>query len=317
MTDADDGEAGRRTPIGPDRESRHAASWSWDHLRFFLALADAGTLSGAARGLGVSHTTVLRRIRAFETSLGTSLFDRTDRGYLPTASGEALHAEAVQMRAAIDAVSRRIGGADAEIRGEVTITTTDTLAFCVVPPLLAELDERYPDLHLSLSMRNRMSDIANREADIAIRTGRAPPDRLIGRCVGTVRFAACASRDYVAAHALERFPENVEAHRFVALDARYAGVPFHDWLEGRLTPEVARTTASGLLVAAGACRAGMGIAVLPTYLLREEPELVELPVAGGIETNELWVLSRAGLRDTERVRVVRRHLCERLSALFD
>lgn len=291
-------------------------SWSWDHLRFFLALAEGGTLSTAARRLGVSHTTVLRRVRAFETSLGTQLFDHTAQGYTLTAAGETLRAEASGVRDAIESVARRIGGADAGLEGEVTITTTDTLAFAVLPPLLAELGERYPELRFTLSMRNRLSDIVNREADIAIRTGREPPERLIGRRVGTVHFAACASSDYAAAHALARFPDDVAAHRFVTLDGSYAGVPFHDWLEARLPPEAARTTVSGFLAAVAVCRAGMGITVLPSYLLAELPDLVELPVTERIATNELWVLSHADLRDTERVRVVRRHLFERLSERF-
>lgn len=292
-------------------------SWSWDHLRFFLALAETGTLSMAARRLGVSHTTVLRRVRALEASLDTTLFEQTGKGYAMTAAGEALHAEAGRIGEAIESVSRRIDAADSGIGGEVKITTTDTLAFAVLPPLLAELGERNPQLRFSLSMWNPLSDIVNREADIAIRACREPPGRLIGRRVGTVRFAACTARDYAATHALERFPENVSAHRFVTLDASYADVPSRRWLEARLPAGVARTTVNGFLTAVAACRAGMGITVLPTYMLAEFPDLVRLPVEEDIPGNELWVLSHADLRDTERVRVTRRFLFERLVALFD
>lgn len=292
-------------------------SWNWDHLRFFLALAEEGTLSGAARRLGVSHTTVLRRIRTFEGDLETRLFDRTPQGYSLTTAGAALHERAVEMKTSIETVSRQISGADAAIGGEVVITTTDTLAFAVLPRLLARLGERYPDLRFRLDIINRLSDIDNREADIAIRTCREPPERLIGRRIGTVRFAACAARDYVEAHGIERFPERTDGHRFVVLDRSYAGTPFHHWLDRRLEPDTVCTTINGFLGAAAAARAGMGIAVLPAYMLAELPDLVELPINGEeIATNSLWILSRADLRDTERVRLVRRYLYEALAEFF-
>ena len=292
-------------------------SWSWDHLRHFLALAEEGRLSGAARQLEVSHTTVLRRVRAFERDLGTRLFDRTPRGYALTPAGERLRVEAVEVRAAIERASREIVGRDAEPRGEVTITTTDTIACTVLPSPLAELAARHPDLRFRIDMVNRLSDLDNREADIAIRTCREPPARLIGRHVGSVRFVACAAPRYVESTGLERFPTETGAHRFVVLDHRYAATPFHRWLEARLSPRSVRTTVSGFLPALAACRAGMGISVLPEYLLDEAPELVALPTEGtGISTNELWILSHAGLRDTERVRLVRQRLYEALSRRF-
>ena len=292
-------------------------SWSWDHLRFFLALAEEGTLSMAGRRLGVSHTTVLRRVRALERDLATRLFDRTRQGYVPSAAGEALRAEALRVRATVDAVAREIGGADERIGGEVVVTTTDTLASTVLPRLLAELGERHPALRFTLNLENALDDIDARAADIAIRACREPPERLIGRRVGAVRFVACAAPAYVAAHDLERFPERTGAHRFVVLDAAHAARPFQRWLEARLEPASARTTVNGLLAAVAACRAGLGIAVLPRYLLDEVPGLVALAVDAEIDSSELWLLSHADLRDTASVRVVRRHLYERLAPLFD
>lgn len=289
-------------------------TWNWDHLRFFLALADDGTLSIAAKRLEVSHTTVLRRIRAFEKELQTQLFDHAQGGYTLTNSGRSLYTEAVKMQSAITGISRNIFGADAEIRGEVVITTTDTIAFAILPDLLAELQLQHESLRFTLDMLNGISDIDRREADIAIRACREPPDRLIGRHIGTIQFVACASNAYLSKNETKCFPVPSHAHRFITLDQRYAGSPFHSWFEDRLDANANCTKVSGFISAVALCRAGMGITVLPVYMLKAFPDLVALPTDELIPTNDLWILSHPDLRDTQRVRLVKQHLYERLSS---
>lgn len=291
-------------------------SWNWDHLRYFLALADAETLVAAARDLDVSHTTVLRRVKAFEAELETQLFEHTQQGYRLNTEGESLYAEAIKMKHVLDKVSRQIGGADKQALGEVVITTTDTLADRVLPALLSELAHDHPGLRFSLNMMNRMSDIDNYEADIAIRSCRQPPEKLIGRRVGTVNFVVCASGSYVRQHGLDRFPVDVDMHRFIVMDSSYKESVFRQWLDERLSPETYRTTASNFLCAAALCRQDMGITVLPDYMLAEQDVLVALPTDEPIPGNELWILSHPDSRDKERVRIVRRYLYDRLLERF-
>lgn len=291
-------------------------SWNWDHLRYFLALADTGTLSEAARQLGVSHSTVQRRVRVFEQTLNTQLFDRVIDGYVLTASGRALHCEAVKMRASIDAVSNEILDSDRLIEGMVVITTTDTLAYKVLPKLLYELSIRHNGLRFTLTMLNRFSDIHHHEAHIGIRTGREPPPELIGRKIGSIEFKACASSAYLKQYPLTAFPTDPAEHRFVVLDDSYANTPVSRWLHEKLTPESRLTTGSNFLTCASLCRAGLGITLLPSYLLVDDPELVELPLQNPIPHNDLWILSHTDYRDTERVRVVRHYLYEQLRQTF-
>ena len=291
-------------------------SWNWDHLRFFLALADAHTLVAAAKQLNVSHTTVLRRVKAFEAELETQLFEHTAQGYRLNEQGESLYTEAAKMRDAMDRVSRQIVGSDRQAQGEVVITTTDTLAHEILPSLLSDIANEHEGLRFSLKMINQITDIDNYEADIAIRTCKEPPDQLIGRKVGSVKFVACASVDYAGLHELINFPIDTDEHRIIVLDDSYRNSPFHRWLDEKLTLTTYRTTASNFLCAAALCRKSMGITVLPAYMLEHQNMLVQLPTKELIPTNDLWILSHADSRNTERVKLTRRLLLERLTTRF-
>jgi len=292
-------------------------SWSWDHIRFFLALAEHGTLSSAAKSLNVSHSTVQRRVRSFEEELQSHLFDHTTQGYALTAAGESLYAEALKMRVTMEAISREITGADKKIEGEVSITSTDTLSSFVLPSIIANIKADYPSLRFVIRTENSLSNISHRESDIAIRTGFQPPENLIGRKVGEVRFAVAASTSYIANHGLSAFPDNVSEHSFIQLDSSFSHTTFHQWLDKRLNNMACDVTFSSSFIAAAAlAKAGVGIAILPSYIIDQEDQLVELKINENIPASDLWVLSHVDLRDVEKIRVVRQRLHEELSRFF-
>ncbi|MGQ7844518.1 LysR family transcriptional regulator [Granulosicoccus sp. 3-233] len=292
------------------------ANWSWDNLRHFLAVAQHGTLSAAARVLGVSHSTVQRRIGILEQELQTSLFCRTNNGFRLTASGKALFGEALRLQTTLESISRNVAGSDADVKGRVVLTSTDTLCFSILPAMIMSLAQTYPRLSIELDMINTFSDMQNLEADIAIRSCEEPPDNLIGRRIGSVRFLACAAHAYCHDTGLSSFPSNVEAHHFIVLNDYYNTTPFHQWLTERLTRDTRTTIASGFLSAYGLCRAGLGITLLPSYMVDDSHDLMVLDVDGIPESHDLWILSHRDLRTTQSVRVVRQYLYQELSRLF-
>lgn len=291
-------------------------NWNWDHLRFFLSLAEAGSLSQAAKTLGVSHTTVLRRVRAVESELETHLFDHTSVGHTLTPAGQSLYEEVKKMKLAMDDIVRRVGGVDQRIEGPVVVTTTDTLGHYILPRVIADLSHCYPDLEVTLRITNTLSDMPNREADIALRTCVTPPPQLIGRKVGSIDFTACASVDYASKHSLTVFPAEIKSHRFILLDSSFGDTPFYQWLEAQRDVESNVVIANGLLTASRLCEAGAGITVLPTYLVDGNPSLVPLDVKGTIASNDLWLLSHIDLRDAARIRLVKRFLYDALQGVF-
>lgn len=291
-------------------------NWNWDHLRFFLALAESGSLTGAARELDVSHTTVLRRVRAIEKELETHLFDHTSQGYLLTPAGESLHLEVRKMKGAVDDIARQISGVDQKISGPVVITTTDTLGYFILPRAVRHLQEQFPELEITIQVSNQMSDLTNREADIAIRTCVSPPPHLVGRQVASVGFVACASEAYVNEHGIDRFPDNCASHRFVMLNTSFQELPFYKWLKAHCQDASTIVYASGFLTAYRLCVAGCGIAILPDYLARTESGLHVLAIDQPISSNQLWLLSHADMRDAARIRLVKRVLYEEIRKSF-
>lgn len=291
-------------------------NWNWDHLRYFLALADAGSLSQAARDLGVSHTTVLRRVRSIEKELETHLFDHTGQGHKLTAAGNSLYSEVQKMQLAVNDIARKISGVDQEIEGPVSITTTDTLGYHILPPVITRLYQRYPQLSITLTVTNQMSDIDKREADIALRTCAEPPPNLVGRKIGKIQFCACASRSYIDSRQLSNFPQDTADHNFIMLDKQFSETPFFKWLEGKIHQQSGHITASGMLTAYTLCGAGAGIAVLPDYLVHDNDTLQVIPTEGPVATNDLWLLSHVDLRNTVRIKLVKDFLFDELSRVF-
>ena len=291
--------------------------YNWDNIRFFLALAENRTLSGAGKELGVSHSTVQRRINAFEQELNTQLFNRTDSGYIKTAAGDALYREATHVQSTLHAISRQISDADDLVSGEVVITSTDTLSYFLLPKIVEACNRQYPELTIYLEMTNSLSNLQNLQADIAVRTCEDPPVNLIGRKVGSIEFAVCASKEYIKAHNLKQFPKHTSDYHFVMLDTSYAEARFYRWLDERVDSQSKVTVTNAMLSAAGLCDAGLGLCMLPTYLLKSFSELQVVPYDGEQVTVDLWILSHRDLRDTARVRAVRQLLYDHLKPWFD
>src|SRR5262245_44529520 len=161
----------------------------WDDLRFVLAVAAEGSLAGAARVLGVNHTTVLRRVNAFEERLGVRLFERLPAGYTLTTEGAELIEAARLMEDTVTSLERRLVGRDRKLAGTIRVTTTDTLAGSILPGILADFRRQHPGIALELATSNMVVSLSKRAADVAIRPAENPPEALVGRRVSSVAFA--------------------------------------------------------------------------------------------------------------------------------
>jgi len=154
-------------------------TWQWDDVRFFLAVARTGSLSRAARALGVGHVTVGRRITALERRLGVTLMNRTPDGFATTSAGEAILRQCAAMEGAAMDLERIVAGRDSLVTGSVRVTTTEALAYQLVAPAIAAVQETHPELRVDLIAGVRSLDIARREADLAVRFARPSASDLI------------------------------------------------------------------------------------------------------------------------------------------
>jgi len=284
----------------------------WDDLRIVQAVADAGSLSGAGRQLGLSHATVFRRLGAIETRLGVALFDRGRAGYTPTAAGEEVAAAARHVEIEVAEVERRVAGQDLRPSGTVRVTTTDTLLLGVLSSVFAAFRRLHPAIELEIAVSNTVFDLAKREADVAIRPSAAPPESLVGRRVGRIAQAV-----YGHADAMPEPGGDPRTAVWVGPDARMGYGELDAWMERSGLTAACRHRVDSLMGMYAAVRAGSGLAVLPCYLGERDDHLVRLGEPIAELTSDLWLLIHPDLRHTARVRAFTDFVADQLQTLRD
>lgn len=273
----------------------------WNDFRYLLAVADAGSLSAGARALGVNHSTVLRRIAAFEAALGVRLFERLPSGYVLTPGGEVLAAAARQMTDTVSGVERRVLGQDLRLSGTVRVATTDTLALTLLSPLFARFRAEHPEVQVELNTSNLTADLTRRDADVAIRPTAKPPENLVGRKVSRIAYAPYASPSYLEAQPARKALAN---DVWVAPDDSMASTTVGRFMAREVPAAAVSFRANSLASLARAAGAGLGVAVLPCYLGDSTAELRRVRGPLPDYTVDLWVLTHVDLRHTARVRAL-------------
>jgi DNA-binding transcriptional LysR family regulator len=282
--------------------NRTLATWQWDDVRFFLAVARTGSLSGAARALGVGHVTVGRRISLLERRLGVSLLNRTPDGFAATAAGEAILRQCIAMENAALDLERIAAGRDSLAAGSIRLTATEALAHRVVAPAIAELRKSHPDLQVDLAVGVRSLDIARREADLAVRVGRPSGPGLVSRKLGEVGYSLYASRSYFAKHRIpQRGKGLAECDLITFTGAPAATSPFfmNESLEGARIA----LRCNNPLIQLQAAANGIGIAELACFLADDCADLVRIWPDEPPALRSVWLVMHEDLRRSARIRV--------------
>ena len=191
---------------------------SWGLYRTFLDVVRDGSLSAAARRLGLTQPTVGRHIAALERSIGAALFTRSQRGLLPTRAALELVPHAEAMAAAEAAFRRAASGEASVVGGSVRVTASEVMGCEVLPPILARFCAAHPAIEVELAVSNRVQDLLRRDADIAVRTRRPTQTALIARKIGTVRIGLFAHRSYIKARGLPKDVTDLAHHRLIGFD---------------------------------------------------------------------------------------------------
>ncbi|MFT5455708.1 MAG: DNA-binding transcriptional LysR family regulator [Myxococcota bacterium] len=281
----------------------------WDDLRYVLAIARQGNLSRAASYLGVTRTTVGRRLRAIESGLGVRLFDRSPEGFAPTAAGQDMCELADQMEADVLSLEGRVLGRDVQLEGKLRVSTID-FQFACFHAAFASFVDRYPRVDLTVSMSNEAVSLTRREADVALRLTSAPPEHLVGRKVADVRYAAYGCKALV-----ERIGRDAPytAFPWLHLDERMNPRRLDGWLAKNAPgARIAMRLDSGNSIRE-AIRAGIGVQLLATYDGDADPDLVRIGAVQD-DAHGLWLLTLPELRSTSRVRAFMEHMVDALRA---
>jgi DNA-binding transcriptional LysR family regulator len=280
----------------------------WDLLRYFLAVAETGTLQRAARRLGVNHSTVFRRINRFEEVVGARLFERLRDGYQLTAAGEELLIHARHAGEEIDLLQLKVLGKDFRPSGRIRLTAPDNLAYEYLPTYLMSFTKRYPEIMLELVVGAENLDLTQREADIALRATQSPPPHLIGRKVLSLKWGYFASQAYLERRGRPDDAASLARHELIGADGALQNVsPFRLLVAEHSANEIAMTC-STLNAMSAMAEAGYGIALLPDDQVK--PGLVRLFDVEPLFLSEIWLLTHPELRRTERIRLLMEHLFE-------
>ena len=282
----------------------------WDDIRYFLAVARAGSVRAAAEGLGVYHSTVLRRIAQLEKRLGARMFEKLPSGYRVTAAGEEVLELAIQMEASSHQLETRVFGRDQSVRGLLRVTLAPTLATHLLMPDFADFARLHPDIEMEILSSGELANLTNREADVAIRVvyDRKTLPLNLNALKGPELFGAI----YMSRDRLATWRAGVsDPIRWIVISTH--GIP--DWAsegEVRITGSPFRTTDA--LAQIVAVRQGLGITTLPCFVGDADPHLVRVPGTDLHMYGTLWLLTQGETRKTKRVRLFTEFVSRRLTA---
>lgn len=272
---------------------------NWDDLRYFLALAREGSVSGAARQLGVQHTTVARRIQSLEKHYAIRLFDRTSHGYSLSADAHTLVAKAEAAEAAILQVQRSLQATDRRLAGAIRLTLPGGLYEPILAEDIADFCRHYPDIELELQVTKGLMNLAGREADIAVRFTATPPESLVGREIFKLRHGIYCSKTLT-----ERCPSDIP------LVLWGSDIELPAWAREYFPEARVGLRVDTLPSMYAAVAAGMGVARMPCYYpnSRNAAQVMLLPYELPRSGWGLWVLNHIDLRRTPRVQVLKNYL---------
>jgi DNA-binding transcriptional LysR family regulator len=269
----------------------------WENVRHFLAVAQSGSLSGAARSLNVDHATVSRRLAALEAALDVRLVDRLPRSCRLTAIGMQVFERAMEMEAGAHGIARLAKAAHAPLAGRVTLSAPPVLVAHLLAERLACFRAEYPDIRLSLLAQGRQVSLSRHEADIAVRLVRPDEVSNVTRKIGRMAFGLYAHRSYVHLAAPERW-------QFIAFDQGYTDMPQQRWLLGIAGDRPVACELNHISEHLVAARAGAGVAGLPCFLGEQEPDLVRIDQELPPFARDIWLAVHRDLRNTPAIRAV-------------
>ena len=288
---------------------------SWDHARSFLTVFDEGSLSAAARALGLAQPTVRGHVQQLEHAFGTILFTRSPAGLVATEAAHALVPHARAMALAHAALARAASAPPGEIAGSVRLSVSEFVGLEVVPPILASLRARHSGLVVELSLTDASADLLGQEADVAVRMTEPSQGALVARKVAAIPLGLFADRNYAARRGLPGTLTELVDHDVIGPDRATADLALAAGIDPGLVRErfVLRTDSHPAQLAAA--RAGIGIAVVQVPTGTADPGLV--PVLPDLEVGRLavWITMHEDLRTLPRVRALFDHLVAALDPL--
>ena len=278
------------------------AALQWDDIRYFLSVARGGSLSEAARTLGVQHSTVARRIDAMEQALGVRLFDRLPRGWPLTEEGRELVERAGRIEEEAHGFVRAARGA-VTLQGTVRLSVPPVFGSHFLVPRLAAFRRAYPEVLLDVVGETRAANLFRHEADLSVRLSRPQEAGLAARRLGTMRFALYGTPEWAA--------RRCEQWEFIGYNETLAEAPQQQWLVRFAQDRPFALVTNDLVSIYRACQAGMGVALLPRFIVDGGGTVQEMSTQPACDVErEIWLAVHPDVRRSPRVQAVADALAE-------
>ena len=280
-----------------------ASDIGWELYRSFLGVLNQGSLSGAARELGVAQPTIGRHVAALEKSLGLALFTRSQTGLLPTEAGQSLRTYAESLQSTVAALERAAASQGSGVSGSVRITASDVIGVEVLPPIIARLRDKHPELAVELALTDRVQDLVRRESDIAVRMMRPRQELLVARRAGQIVLGLHAHQDYLSRRGTPKSIADLANHALIGFDEttafiREAGKSFSAWRREAFSLRTDNNLAQLALI-----RSGAGIGVCQAAIAQRDNRIVRILPKQFALPLETWITMHQDLRNSPRCRV--------------
>ncbi len=288
----------------------------WNDIRYVLEVWRTGSTLAAARTLSVSQSTVMRRIAALEAELSAELFDKRRTGYMPTSTLQALLPRMEAVEAAHFAFDHAADAIGREVSGTVTVTASELVCSVFLNKAIAQLRRAHPGISVELLASGQMLDLANGEADIAIRAGLRPTDNgLFGRRLAEEKWNFYCSRGYAREHGVPRSIADLAGHSVLAPQEKSFPPEITDWFRNYVPDSAVVVRHTGLAPVYYGVKSGVGVSVLSDFLASGDQDLTFCFTPPEFNRTEIWVLTHDRHRQSERVRAVMRSLGDYFDAL--
>ena len=283
----------------------------WSDIRLFLAVAEQGTLTAAARAVGFTQPTLGRRIQSLEQSLGLKLFQRTVEGFLLTEAGLALLPAAKRMAEEADAAMRQLAGQEEKLTGTLRISSFDWFSHYVLADCCADFLQLHPDVSIELLTDSRLFNLARREADLVFRLQAFDEPDIAQRKLLQLEYGLYAATGFDLS--LLNTPEQL---RLISMDSYFSDLPDVAWLKSQFPGAKPAFSSNSREAQARLCKAGLGLAVLPVRMAEQMQglqQLQQLPVTTAPPSRQIWLGYHQDLRYQRRLRAFIDFITLRLS----
>jgi DNA-binding transcriptional LysR family regulator len=277
--------------------------FDWDYLRYFLAVAVAGTTVAAAKKMRVDQSTVSRQIAALEKAIGAKLFNKSVSGYELTDLGRELIPAAERAELEISEMLSLVAQNGRRLAGTIKVTTNETIADLFLTPSLREFAELYPETRVDVSVTVHWLDLSRGEADLALRAARVlKGEGFVAQKLSDLPWAIYCSQDYVGKHGSPARAVELPKHRIISVDGDLATIAGFQWLEKNAGSAAVVSRTDSLPNVLAAVRAGLGVSALPCVTGEAEPELVRCFGPNEELDSSVWLVTRSQIKDEPRIK---------------